>query len=142
MRFRTTAATAFALLLLALGNPARADDLIVIGEWRTEGGKSIVCGGEEGHTLVRIATRANDFYAHGAQKDSPEYEAYWAALEKALQERRCFVTAKMHHMPDTIVYVGPEELEPKGKRFKVIGTTIEQDGNKYPAFTMTTLKVK
>ena len=142
MRFTRIAAAFFALLVLGTVRPVRADDLIVIGEWRTESGKSLVCGGEEGHTLVTIATRANDFYEHGAKKDSPEYEAYWSALEKALQEGKCFVAAKMHHMPDTVVYTGPEDLEPTGKRFKVIGTTIKEDGNDYPAFTMTTLKVK
>ncbi len=48
----------------------------------------------------------------------------------------------MRHLPDSLVYAGPETLEAQGKRFKVVGTTIEEEGERYPAFTMTTLKVK
>lgn len=141
MRYATTIA-AMALFLALAGTASAGDATITIGEWRTEGGKSLVCGGEEGHTLVNIATRANEFYAGGAQRGSPEYETYWSTLEKAIHERRCFVTEKMRHMPDSLVYSGPETLEAQGKRFKVIGTTIEQDGDTYPAFTMTTLEVE
>ena len=101
-----------------------------------------MCGGEEGGTIVDIATRANDFYKSGAKQGSPEYEAYWSRVEKAFKERRCFVTKGMRHIPDTVVYAGPASLEAQGKRFKVIGTTIEEDGERYPAFTMTTSKIK
>lgn len=121
---------------------ATATDMAIsIGEWRTEPGKSLVCGGQEGNTIVKIATNANAFYASGAKSGSPEYDAYWSGLEKAFQERRCFVTKNMRHMPDSVVNAGPESLEAQGKRFKVIGTTIEEDGERYPAFTMTTLKI-
>jgi len=91
---------------------------------------------------VTIAKNANAFYLSGAKKGSPEFEAYWSFLEKNIKERRCFVTAKMRHLPDAIIYQGPETLEQQGKRFKVIGTTIEEDSEKYPAFTMTTLRIR
>ena len=141
MNLRLTAMSALALLA-GVTVASAGDDRIAIGEWRTEPGKSLVCGGQEGDTIVDIATRANAFYSSGASSGSPEYEAYWSRLERAFQERRCFVTAGMRHLPDSLVYAGPESLETQGKRFKVIGTTIEQDGNRYPAFTMTTLPVK
>ncbi|MEX2615563.1 MAG: hypothetical protein WD767_05665 [Alphaproteobacteria bacterium] len=118
-----------------------AEETITIGEWRTEPAKSLVCSGEAGNIIVDIATRANTFYLSGGQKGSPEYDAYWTALEKALQERHCFVTEKMRHLPDAIVYAGPKNLDDQGKRFKVLGTTIEHSENNYPAFTMTTLPV-
>jgi len=134
---------AFVTLIWAtLSGAARGADLIVIGEWRTEAKKSLVCGGEEGATLVDIAQRANAFYQSGGRSGSPEYDAYWSVLEKAMQERRCFVTEQMRHLPDEIVYEGPEELDKLNKRFKVLGTTIEENGNKYPAFTMTTHAVR
>ena len=117
------------------------NDAITIGEWRTEAGKALVCGGTEGDAIVDIATHANAFYESGAKSNSAEYEAYWSRLERAIKERRCFVAAKMRHLPDNLVYSGPKSLETQGKRFKVIGTTIEEDGERYPAFTMTTLKV-
>lgn len=118
------------------------DQTITIGEWRTEAGKSLVCGGEEGDTIITIATHANSFYKSGGQQGSAEYDAYWSHLEKAIKERRCFVTAGMRHLPDSIVYAGPVDLETQGKRFKVIGTTIEEKGESYPAFTMTTQKIR
>ena len=130
-------------LLLAWPHISMAgDDVIAIGQWRTEAGKALVCGGEEADTIIDIATRANTFYASGAKSGSAEHNAYWSLLEKAFKERRCFVTAKMRHMPDSVVYAGPENLEAQGKRFKVVGTTIEEDGERYPAFTMTTMKVE
>ena len=125
----------------AAGATVAAEDSIVIGEWRTEPAKSLVCSGESGDIIVDIATRANTFYLSGGQKGSPEYEAYWSALEKALKERHCFVTEKMRHQPDKLIYAGPENLDENGKRFKVLGTTIEESENNYPAFTMTTLPV-
>lgn len=118
------------------------DEAIAIGEWRTEAGKSLVCGGSEGSTIVTIATRANNFYKSGGQQGSAEYDAYWSYLETAFKERRCFVTTGMRHLPDSVVYAGPEDLETQGKRFKVIGTTIEEKGESYPAFTMTTQKIR
>ncbi len=121
---------------------AASEDIVAIGEWRTESGKSLVCGGEEGETIKTIATRANKFYLSGGKSGNAEHEAYWSYLEKAFKERRCFVTERMKHLPDEIVYSGPESLEANGKRFKVIGTTIEKDGERYPAFTMTTLKLR
>ncbi len=130
------------VVIAATGAARAADDIIQIGEWRTEPKKSLVCGGEEGQTLVDIATRANDFYKSGGHKDSPEYEAYWSLLEKAIKDRKCFVTEKMRHIPDEIVYVGPESLGKSAKNFKVLGTTIDDSGNKYPGFTMTTLPVR
>ena len=136
-------------VLIALGvlfgsslTASAGEALIALGEWRTEPGKSLVCGGKEGDTIITIAKRANTFYVSGAKQGSAEYEAYWSFLEKALQERRCFVTAKMRHIPDSVVYAGSESLEAQGRRFKVIGTTIEEEGERYPAFTMTTLKVR
>jgi hypothetical protein len=134
----------FGAVICAAGTVAAfaGDDQIVIGQWRTEPKKSLVCGGEEGGTLVEIAKRANAFYLGGAKKGSPEYEKYWAALEKALKERRCFVAAQIHHLPDELVYEGPAELDKVNKRFKVLGTTIEENGTKFPAFTMTTLSVR
>ena len=48
----------------------------------------------------------------------------------------------MRHLPDTLVVAGPESLEASNKRFKVLGTTIEKDGDKFPAFTLTTRKVR
>lgn len=125
----------------ATGAAHAQDDEIVIGEWRTEANKSLVCGGEEGNTLIGIAKRANTFYLSGGQSGSPEYEDYWSFLEKAMKERRCFVTENMRHLPDELVYAGPLELDKSNKRFKVLGTTIEENGNQYPAFTMTTLTV-
>ncbi len=125
----------------ATGAVRAAEDGIVIGEWRTEAAKSLVCGGEAGNIIVDIATRANAFYLSGGEKGSPEYDAYWSALEKALKEHQCYVTEKMRHLPDEIVYAGPESLDESGKRFKVLGTTIKQSENDYPAFTMTTLPV-
>jgi hypothetical protein len=118
------------------------EDIVTIGEWRTESAKSLVCGGEEGKTIKTIATRANTFYLSGGKSGSAEYDAYWSYLEKAFKERRCFVTERMRHLPDEMIYAGPKSLEAQGKRFKVIGTTIEEDGDRYPAFTMTTLKVR
>jgi hypothetical protein len=138
--FRGLALGALVGLTLA-GAAWSAGDQIVIGEWRTEAKKSLVCGGEEGNTLVDIAKRANAFYLSGGQKGSPEYEAYWSFLEKAMKERRCFVTEQMKHLPDELVYAGPEELDKTNNRFKVLGTTIDENGSKYPAFTMTTLSV-
>ncbi len=137
-----SASLLFGILLFWHAAAAADDHAIAIGKWRTEPGKSLVCGGEEGDTIIKIATRANAFYASGAKSGSPEYDAYWSGLEKAFKERRCFVTAKMRHMPDSIVYAGPAGLEAQGKRFKVIGTTIEEDGESYPAFTMTTQKIE
>ncbi len=135
-------ATLVVISLLAWAPPASADaDTVVIGEWRTEPGKSLVCGGEEGKTIIDIATSANTFYLSGGKKGSPEYEVYWSHLEKAFKERRCFVTKQMRHLPDEVVYSGPKSLEAQGKRFKVIGTTIKEDDESYPAFTMTTLKL-
>ncbi len=69
----------------AFAGSARAagDEAIVIGQWRTETTKSLVCGGEELNTIVAIAKRANAFYSSGAKQGSPEYEAYWSYLEKA-----------------------------------------------------------
>lgn len=140
-RFRGAVLGAF-IGLAATGAALAAEDAIMIGEWRTEPAKSLVCGGEAGEILVNIATRANTFYLSGGQKGSPEYDAYWAALEKALKERHCFVTEKMRHLPDELVYAGPDGLDDSsGKRFKVLGTTIKQENNDYPAFTMTTLPV-
>jgi len=132
----------FGLLLGWQTAAVAGEDVIEIGQWRTEAGKALVCGGEEADTIIDIATRANTFYASGAKSGSSEYDAYWSLLEKARNERRCFVTAKMRHLPDSIVYAGPESLEEQGKRFKVVGTTIEEDGERYPAFTMTTVRVK
>ncbi|NKB57672.1 MAG: hypothetical protein GKS00_15200 [Alphaproteobacteria bacterium] len=130
------------ILFGCIATAAASENQIALGEWRTESGKSLVCGGEEGETIVTIAKRANTFYVSGAKQGSAEYEAYWSSLEKALKERLCFITAKMRHIPDSVVYAGPEGLEAQGKRFKVIGTTIEEEGERYPAFTMTTLKVQ
>ena len=130
------------LLLLIPTVALSGEDAITIGQWRTEPGKSLVCGGTEGKTIIDIATRANAFYASGSPTSSAEYNDYWSHLERAFEERRCFVTAKMRHMPDSLIYAGPEALEPLGKRFKVLGTTIEEDGERYPAFTMTTFEVK
>jgi hypothetical protein len=132
----------FGLVLACQSAAMAGEDAIAIGQWRTELGKALVCGGEEADTIIDIATNANAFYSSGANSGSPEYEAYFSLLEKARNERRCFVTAKMRHLPDSIVYPGPESLEAQGKRFKVIGTTIEEDGERYPAFTMTTLGIK
>lgn len=141
MRFRIGLAT-LAAVFSFISMASAQDQMIAIGEWRTEAGKSLVCGGEEGETIVAIATRANTFYKSGAQQGSAEYDAYWSYLEKAFKERRCFVTTGMRHLPDSIVYAGPEDLETQGKRFKVIGTTIEEKGESYPAFTMTTQKIR
>ena len=132
----------FGLLLTWTTTALGEEDIVAIGQWRTEPGKALVCGGTEGGALVDIAKHANAFYESGAKKGSAEYDAYWTRLERAFKERRCFVTEKMRHMPDSLVYAGPETLEAQGKRFKVVGTTIEEDGERYPAFTMTTLKVK
>lgn len=126
---------------MATGAALAAEDKITIGEWRTEPAKSLVCNGEAGEIIVDIATRANAFYLSGGRTGSPGYDAYHSALEKAWQERQCFVTEKMRHLPDAIIYAGPDNLEDQGKRFKVLGTTIEQSENRYPAFTMTTLPV-
>lgn len=141
MRFRIALATV-AAIFSGISIASAGDEAVAIGEWRTEAGKSLVCGGEEGDTIVAIATRANAFYKSGAQKGSAEYDAYWSHLEKAFKERRCFVTTGMRHIPDGIVYEGPEDLETQGKRFKVIGTTIEEEGERFPAFTMTTQKIR
>lgn len=141
MILRTTSIL-IGLLLAWTVTALAADDVVAIGQWRTEAGKSLVCGGTEGEALIDIATHANAFYESGAKPGSAEYDAYWSRLERALKERRCFVTAKMRHLPDSLVYAGPEKLEAQGKRFKVVGTTIEEEGERYPAFTMTTLKVK
>lgn len=133
-----------ALIVLAAAGSARAagDGAIVIGQWRTETSQSLVCGGEEYNTILAIAKRANAFYLNGATPGSPEYEAYWSYLEKSFKERRCFVNENMRHLPDTLFHAGPESLEASNKRFKVLGTTIEQDGEQYPAFTLTTRKVR
>lgn len=140
MMARTATLIALSALLWAL--PAKAEsDTMIIGEWRTENGKSLVCGGEEGNTIVAIATSANSFYLSGGKNGSPEYDAYWSKLEAAFKERRCFVTKQMRHLPDEVVYTGPKSLEAQGKRFKVIGTTIKEEGETYPAFTMTTMKL-
>jgi hypothetical protein len=133
-----TVAAMFSCVSIALAE----DQTIAIGEWRTEAGKSLVCGGEEADTIITIATRANTFYKSGGQQGSAEYDAYWSHLEKAFKERRCFVTTGMRHLPDSVVYAGPEDLETQGKRFKVIGTTIEEEGENFPAFTMTTQKIR
>ncbi len=139
---RSRAAFALGLALCLTPVAAAVADEIGIGQWRTEPGKSLVCGGEEGHTIVTIAKRANAFYLSGAKKSGPEFEAYWSFLEKNIKERRCFATLKMRHLPDAVIYQGPVSLEQQGKRFKVIGTTIEEDSEKYPAFTMTTLRIR
>jgi hypothetical protein len=121
---------------------ATEDGAIVLGKWRTETTKSLVCGGEEFDTIVTIAKRANAFYLSGAKPDSPEYDSYWSYLEKTFKERRCFVNENMRHMPDKVEFAGPESLEASNKRFKVLGTMIEEDGDQFPAFTLTTRKVR
>ena len=103
----------FSLVLACQSAAMAGEDAIAIGQWRTELGKALVCGGEEADTIIDIATSANAFYSSGANSGSPEYEAYFSLLEKARNERRCFVTAKMRHLPDSIVYSGPESLEEK-----------------------------
>jgi hypothetical protein len=118
------------------------DDAVILGKWRTETTKSLVCGGEEFDAIIAIAKRANAFYLSGAKPDSPEYDSYWSYLEKTFKERRCFVNQNMRHMPDRLEFAGPESLEASNKRFKVLGTTIEEDGDQFPAFTLTTRKVR
>jgi len=127
--------------LFGVATAAGQEDAVVIGEWRTEMGKALVCGGIAGDLAIEIARSANAFYLAGGKPDSAEYAAYWSLLEKALKEQKCFVTQRMRHKPDSIPYAGPEDLEASGKRFKILGTTIESEGKTYPAFTMTTLKV-
>ncbi len=132
-----------ALIVTAAGSALAAeDDEIVLGQWRNETTKSLVCGGEEFDAIITIAKRANAFYLSGANQGGPEYEAYWSYLEKTFKERRCFVNKNMRHLPDTLVVAGPENLEASNKRFKVLGTTIDKDGDEFPAFTLTTRKVR
>ena len=78
----------------------------------------------------------------GAKQGGPEFEAYWSYLEKARKERRCFVNQNMRHLPDALLRAGPESLEASNKRFKVLGTTIEEAGDRFPAFTLTTRRVR
>ena len=139
---KATARLALCALIVAGAAQAAEADEIVLGQWRTETTKSLVCGGEEFVAIITIAKRANAFYLSGAKQGGPEYEAYWSYLEKTFKERRCFVNRNMRHLPDTLVVAGPESLEASNKRFKVLGTTIEKDGDKFPAFTLTTRKVR
>ena len=133
-----------ALCALVVAGAARAagDNDIVIGQWRTEVTKSLVCGGAELKTIVAIAKRANAFYSSGAKQGGPEFEAYWSFLEKTFKQRRCFVNQNMRHQPYALIFAGPERLEASNKRFKVLGTTIEEAGEQYPAFTLTTRGVR
>ena len=126
-----------------IGETVAADKTsITLGEWRTEPGKSLVCGDAQESLIVKIARSANDYYAKGAKADSPEYDAYWTTLQDALSGQRCFVTKNMSHQPHLLIYDGPEALEASGKRFKVISTSIKTGESEFPGFTMTTLMVQ
>jgi hypothetical protein len=118
---------------------------IILGEWRTEPGKSLVCGNSHEALIVKIARSANDFYVKGAKPKSPEYDVYWTTLQDALKGQLCFVTKAMTHQPHQVIYEGSESLTASGKRFKVISTSIkttEAEDSAFPGFTMTTLKVQ
>lgn len=121
---------------------AAGEASITLGAWRTEPGKSLVCGDAQEFLIVKIARSANDYYARGAKADSPEYDAYWSTLQDALNGQRCFVTKNMTHQPHLLIYDGPESLEASGKRFKVVSTSIKTGESAFPGFTMTTLKIQ
>ncbi|MBL4721187.1 MAG: hypothetical protein JKY20_08675 [Alphaproteobacteria bacterium] len=140
-RLRRIALLGVGLFMLSGGTTALAGSTITLGEWRTEPGKSLVCGNAQEQLITKIADSANKFYAGGAKADSPEYEVYWSTLQSALKGERCFVTDKMTHQPFLLVYDGPESLAATGKRFKVISTSIKTAESAFPGFTMTTLVV-
>jgi hypothetical protein len=141
-RLRSVALVSVGLILLSGGAASSADSSITLGGWRTEPGKSLVCGDAQENLIIKIASSANKFYANGAKSDSPEYEVYWSTLQSALKGQRCFVTDKMTHQPHLLVYDGPESLEASGKRFKVVSTSIKTSETVFPGYTMTTLAVK
>lgn len=135
-----------AALLVFISCEAVADSApFTLGKWRTEPGKSLVCGNSHEALMVKIARSANDFYVKGANANSPEYDAYWTTLQDALKGQLCFVTKAMTHQPHRVIYEGSESLAASGKQFKVISTSIkttEAEDSAFPGFTMTTLKVQ
>lgn len=124
------------------GEVAAGDAAITLGAWRTESGKSLVCGDAQESLIIKIAQNANNYYAKGAKADGPEYDAYWTTLQDSLSGQRCFVTRNMTHQPHLLVYDGLESLEASGKSFKVVSTSIKTVEAVFPGFTMTTLKVQ
>jgi hypothetical protein len=141
-RARSIALIGASLLLMSGSGASSADSLIILGEWRTEPGKSLVCGDAQEKLIAKIASSANKFYANGAKSDGPEYEVYWSTLQSALKGQRCFVTDKMTHQPHLVIYEGPESLEASGKRFKVVSTSVKTSETTFPGYTMTTLIIK
>lgn len=133
-------------LLAFISCEAVADSTpIILGKWRTEPGKSLVCGNSHEVLIVNIAQGANDFYVKGAKANSLEYEAYWSTLQHALSVKLCFVTTNMTHQPHQVIYEGSESLTASGKRFKIISTSIkttEAADSAFPGFTMTTLAIQ
>ena len=76
--FRSLFRTWFGVALLAvISCEAVADSApITLKEWRTEPGKSLVCGNSHEGVIVKIARGANNFYVKGAKANSPEYDAH------------------------------------------------------------------
>jgi hypothetical protein len=133
-------------LLAVISCEAVADSApIILGKWRTEPGKSLVCGNSHEVLIVKIARGANDFYIKGAKANSSEYDAYWTTLQDALSGKLCFVTTVMTHQPHQVIYEGSASLAASGKRFKVISTSIKTTkaaDSAFPGFTMTTLAIQ
>lgn len=145
--FRSLFRTWFGVALLAvISCEAVADSApITLKEWRTEPGKSLVCGNSHEGVIVKIARGANNFYVKGAKANSPEYDAYWTTLQDALSGKLCFVTTAMTHQPHQVIYEGSASLAASGNRFKVISTSIktsEATDSAFPGFTMTTLMIQ